>query len=194
MSDILNAEATNPREGGASFSFSHRLERALWNLTWVLLGAWTPVQLHGWRRSLLRIFGAKVAKTAKVYPSAKVWYPRHLEMADYACIGPRVNCYCMAPIVLKSYALISQGAYLCGGTHDADDRHFQLKARPIEIGSNAWIATEAFVGPGVVVGEGAVLGARAVSVKDLEPWTIYAGNPARPLRRRALKPKETHRG
>ncbi|MGH6957429.1 MAG: hypothetical protein ACREEW_12265, partial [Caulobacteraceae bacterium] len=63
----------------------------------------------------------------------------------------------------------------------------QLVARPIEIGPRAWIAAEAFVGPGVTVGEGAVLGARGVAMRDLEPWTIYAGNPATPLRRREVR-------
>jgi putative colanic acid biosynthesis acetyltransferase WcaF len=57
-------------------------------------------------------------------------------------------------------------------------------ARPITIGAEAWIAAEAFVGPGVQVGEGAVLGARAAAFRDLEPWTVYSGNPAMPLRPR----------
>ena len=90
----------------------------------------------------------------------------------------------MAPIRIGANAVISQRAHLCAGTHDIDDAHFQLKAMPIDIGAAAWVATEAFVGPGVVVGEGAVLGARGVTVKDLEAWSVYAGNPARFIRLR----------
>jgi putative colanic acid biosynthesis acetyltransferase WcaF len=62
-----------------------------------------------------------------------------------------------------------------------------LIARPIKIEANAWIAAEAFVGPGVTVGEGAVLGARAVTFRDLASWTVYVGNPAREIRRRAIR-------
>lgn len=105
-------------------------------------------------------------------------------MADHSVLGPGVNCYCMAPLLVGRYAVVSQGAHLCGGTHDVDDPYFQLVTKPIEIGAFAWIAAEAFVGPGVRVGEGAVLGARAVAMKDLEPWSVYIGNPAQFLRYR----------
>jgi putative colanic acid biosynthesis acetyltransferase WcaF len=84
------------------------------------------------------------------------------------------------------YALVSQDAELCAGTHDIDDDYFQLVARPITLGRRSWIAAGAFVGPGVTVGDGAVLGARAVTVKSLAPLTVYAGNPARPLRARSI--------
>jgi putative colanic acid biosynthesis acetyltransferase WcaF len=90
----------------------------------------------------------------------------------------------MDRVTIGAFAVISQGAQLCGGTHLVDSPDFQLVTRPIAVGAHAWIAADAFVGPGVRVGEGAVLGARAVAFRDLEPWTIYAGNPARPLRTR----------
>jgi putative colanic acid biosynthesis acetyltransferase WcaF len=54
----------------------------------------------------------------------------------------------------------------------------------IRIGSDCWIAAEAFVGPAVTIGDGAILGARGVTFSDLEPWTIYVGNPAKPIRKR----------
>ena len=65
-----------------------------------------------------------------------------------------------------------------------DDPAFQLIAKPIKLEPHSWVAADAFVGPGVVVGEGAVLGARAVAFSDLEPWTLYVGNPAQKRRLR----------
>jgi putative colanic acid biosynthesis acetyltransferase WcaF len=183
---LLDAKTTNPREGGASFSMAHRLKRLAFQFTWSLLCRWTPVAAHSWRRTILRCFGARISPTAKVYPSVRIWYPQNLEMASYSCLAPEVNCYSMAPITLDAYALVSQGAYLCAGTHDVDDRHFQLVVKPIVIKANAWVAAEAFVGPGVTIGQGAVLGARAVAFRDLEPDTIYIGNPAKPLRKRKV--------
>ena len=57
---------------------------------------------------------------------------------------------------------------------------------PISIGDDAWICADAFVGPGVEVGPGAIVGARAVVVKNVEAWSIVAGNPARKVGKRTL--------
>ena len=170
--------------GAPSFTLSHRLTRVAWNITWTLLAAWTPAPFRPWRVLLLRLFGADVHPTANVYGSARVFYPRNLTLAAHAALGRRVNCYNMARITVGERAVVSQGAHLCGGTHAIDDPSFQLIARPIVVGAHAWVAAEAFVGPGTTIGEGAVLGARAVAVKDVPAWTVYAGNPARFIRDR----------
>lgn len=184
LSTPLDASKTKPFEGGPSFPFRHRLLRAVWNVTWLLLASWTPPQLKRWRTLLLRAFGAKVHPSANVYASARIWYPPNLAMGPRASLGPGAICYCMDRIEIGARAVISQRAHLCGGTHDIDEVNFQLRVKPIFVGADAWIAAEAFVGPGVTIGEGAVLGARGVTVKNLEPWTVYAGNPARAIRER----------
>jgi putative colanic acid biosynthesis acetyltransferase WcaF len=183
---VLDAKKTNPAAGGPSFSFRNRVIRILWRITWFSLASWNPPQLRGWRRLLLRAFGARIAPTADIYPSAQIWLPSNLEMGEFTNMGPKVNCYCMDKITFEAYASASQRAHLCAGTHDIDDPHFQLVTRPITVGANAWIAAEAFVGPGVRIGEGAVLGARAVTFTDLEPNMVYVGNPAKAVRRRRV--------
>jgi putative colanic acid biosynthesis acetyltransferase WcaF len=184
MNAPLDARGTNPREGGPSFPLRHRLERAAFRTLWVFVEALCPFPIHGVRRSLLRLFGARLANTAKVYPGVEVWYPRNLAMGEHACLGPGAICYCMAPITLGRHALVSQRAHLCAGTHDIDDPEFPLRVAPIVIGAEAWVAAEAFVGPGSVVEEGAVLGARAALFGRLPAWTVAGGNPARVLRER----------
>lgn len=168
-----------------SFPLSNRLYRALWSTTWFLLAAWTPPPLHPWRRMVLRAFGAEMAKGARVYGSARIWYPPNLSMGLNAVLGPRVNCYYQGKITLGDYAVVSQSAQLVTGTHDIDSGDFALITRPIAIGRHAWIAASAFVGPGVTIGDGAVLGACAVAFKDLSDWSVYVGNPAQFVRRRA---------
>lgn len=182
----LDARHTRPDQGGPSFTLSNRLFRALWNVSWAVLASWTPPPLRGWRRFLLKAFGAQLGANADVRGSAKVWYPPHLRLADRALLAERVNCYNMAPISLGEGALVSQGAHLCAGSHDISTPDFQLIAKPIVIGAKSWIAAEAFVGPGVEVGEGAVLGARGVTFASLEAWGVYAGNPAKWIKRRVL--------
>jgi len=53
-----------------------------------------------------------------------------------------------------------------------------LVIAPIMIEAEAWVAADVFVGPGVTIGEGAVVGARSTVMRDVEPWTVVAGNPA----------------
>ncbi len=185
---ILDAAISGSRQGGPSFSRGHRLLRLVWTVAWTLLAAWTPAPLFRWRALLLRLFGAALCRNARVHGSARIWYPPHLIMEENTLIGRGAILYNIAPIRIGNSATVSQGAHLCTGTHVIDDPSFQLTAKPIVIGANAWIAAEAFVGPGVVVGEGAVLGARGVAFRDIPAWSVYAGNPARLLRRRPTSP------
>jgi putative colanic acid biosynthesis acetyltransferase WcaF len=90
----------------------------------------------------------------------------------------------MAEITLGERAVVSQGSHLCTGTHDYNKPSFPLYAKPISIGSYAWICTEAFVGPGVEIGEGAVIGARAVVVRSQPAWMVCVGHPSRPIKKR----------
>jgi len=172
--------------GRATYSLKHRLFRIAWSTVWLLLGRWTPPNLRRWRCFLLRAFGAQIHKTADVRGSVAVWYPPNLKMGPYASMGPRVNCYCQGTIEIGSYAVISQGAHLCTGSHDINRIDFQHFARPIIIGDNAWICAEAFVGPGVSVGEGAVLAARGATFRSLDPWSVYLGNPASLVKARPI--------
>jgi putative colanic acid biosynthesis acetyltransferase WcaF len=167
-----------------SFSWSNILFRAVWNVTWLTFASWTPPQLYGWRRFLLNLFGARIARGARIYGSARIWYPPNLEMGRGAVLGFHSQCYCMDKIVLEDFAEVAQFVHLVAGTHDIDDPCFQLYTRPIRICSHAWLASGCFIGPGVTVGEGAVLGARGVAFKDLEAWVVYAGNPAKPIKER----------
>jgi putative colanic acid biosynthesis acetyltransferase WcaF len=184
MMDATDAPVLRNRNRRASFGLSNRLNRAVWGITWLLLAAWTPPALSPWRVFLLKVFGAKMASGSAVAASSKVWLPRHLQMGEHSTLGPGVDCYNMAPIKIGARSVISQRAFLCGGTHDISDRRFQLIARSITIGDDVWIASEAFVGPGVQVADGCVLGARGCAFSDLESWTVYRGNPAVPFKKR----------
>lgn len=184
---VLDAKSSRPLDGGASFSLGNRIERLAFQLAWFALARWTPRHFNPLRLAVLRLFGARIGKGAMVYGSARIWLPRHLVMGAGSTLGPGVECYAMAPISIGPGTIVSQRAHLCAGTHDHRDPNFQLVARPIVIGSSAWIAAEAFVGPGVTIGDGAVLGARACAFVDLDPWTVYSGNPCEAVAERVLR-------
>lgn len=174
----LDSAKADTFTGAPSFAALNRIERAVFSVVWLLFASWTPPPMRRWRLWLLRRFGANIAVTANVYGSARIWLPRNLSMEAYSALGPGVQCYCMAPVHIGRHAVVSQRAHLCSGTHDIRDARFQLRVLPIDIGDDAWICAEAFVGPGVKVGQGAILAARAVAFSDLNDWTVYRGNPA----------------
>ena len=175
--------------GAAQFSLGHRVLRLVWGLVWRLFAAWTPPPFNRWRLFILRLFGAKIHPTALVRGPARIWYPPNLTMEAYAVIGAEAEIYNMAPVVIGENSIVSQRAYLCGGTHDFTRASNPLITRPITIGPNVWVAADAFIGPGVTVPGGCVIGARAVVTGRLEPWTVYAGNPARAIKRRDYDPQ-----
>jgi putative colanic acid biosynthesis acetyltransferase WcaF len=151
-----------------------------------LLFRFSPRPCFGWRRAVLRCFGASVGRQVHVYGSTRIYFPWNLTVGDWTAIGEDALIYNLGPVTLGQKVTVSHGAHLCAGTHDYRDPQMPLLKPPIRIEDQAWICADAFVGPGVVVGEGAVVGARAVVTRDVAPWTIVAGNPARFAKKRAL--------
>jgi putative colanic acid biosynthesis acetyltransferase WcaF len=133
---------------------------------------------------LLRLFGARVAATAKVSASVKVFAPWNLTIGEYSCISYDVDFYNVAPIVIGAHSTVSQYSYLCTASHDMDDPTMKLTTAPITIGDGAWICADVFVAPGVTIGDAAVVGARSSVFVDVPAWTVAAGNPCKVLRPR----------
>jgi putative colanic acid biosynthesis acetyltransferase WcaF len=166
----------------ASFSLSNRIARMIWGAVWLFLFRPSPRPFHAWRKFILVLFGAKLGKHNHIYPSAKIWAPWNLTCGDYVGIGDGANIYNMAHITIGEYSVVSQGAYLCAGSHDYNSANFQLITAPIELKPHVWICVEAFLHMGVVIPEGAVIGARSVVTKSPEtPWTVYAGMPVKAI-------------
>lgn len=181
-----STEAYAPR---SPFTFANKLGRYVWGWVWLLLFRPSPSFAYGWRRLLLRIFGAKLGPRAIVHRSARIWAPWNLEMRTDSCIGEHVDCYCAAPVVLGRRSVVSQYSILCAASHDHEADDMPGMQLPITVGDYAWVAADVYVGPGVVVGDGAVVGARSSVYKDVPPWTVVGGNPARAIKARLWRPK-----
>ncbi len=168
-------------------SSKNRMLRFLWQLVWLFLFKLTPsLALNGWRCALLRLFGADLRATIGVSPTCRVWAPWNLHIGEFVSLGQNVDLYSVSPITIGSQVVISRDAYICTASHDISSSSMELTYKPIVIGSYVWIAAKAFVGPGVTIGEGAVVGACAVVTKDVEPWTVVAGNPAKFIKKRVI--------
>lgn len=141
----------------------------------------SPRIFWGWRRMLLRAFGARIGTNAHVYPSVRITIPWNIEIGNDAAVGDYAILYALGPISIGKRATISQYAHLCAGTHDWRDPAMPLIKAPLVVGEDAWVCAAAFIGPGVEVGARAIVGAGAVTVKNVAPSSIVGGNPAQPI-------------
>jgi putative colanic acid biosynthesis acetyltransferase WcaF len=142
---------------------------------------------YGWRRLLLRAFGAEIGAGVRIRPSVWVEMPWNLRVGDRTVVGDQAILYSLGRISVGRDVTISQLAHLCAGTHDHTSRSFPLLCLPITIDDGAWIAADAFVGPGVSVGARAVVGARSSAFKDVPPDAIVGGTPAKFIKVREMR-------
>jgi putative colanic acid biosynthesis acetyltransferase WcaF len=184
MNEYKHPEELTIRRRASPFSLKNKLGRVLWALANTLLFRPSPRIFHEWRNILLRLFGAQIDRGTRIYPKARIWAPWNLVCHEFAGIADGAIVYNPASMTLGAHCVISQEAYLCGATHDYNDPAFPLIAHPMSLGAYCWICARASVLPGVNVGEGAILALGSVATRDLVPWTIYAGVPAK-----AVKPR-----
>lgn len=151
----------------------------LWWIAQALLIHPSPQVLYGWRRWLLRLFGARIGRNVIIRPSVRITYPWKVEIGDDSWIGDNVELYSLGPIRIGSNAVVSQGSYLCAGTHDHRDPLFPIVAAPITVEDEAWVAAQVFIAPGINIGRGAVVGARSLVLADVPPGMLAAGHPAK---------------
>ena len=164
-----------------------KLRRLRWLVVWRLLAAWLPYFVGNWWRVwLLKCFDMKHSGHVSVYPSARVWAPWNVEMGSYVAIDDEVNLYSADKITIGTKVAISREAFICTASHDITKANRLLVTAPITIGDGVWIGARAIILPGVTIGEGAIVAAGAVVTKDVEPWSVVGGNPAKFIKKRVI--------
>jgi putative colanic acid biosynthesis acetyltransferase WcaF len=162
--------------------------RALWQVVeftvWRL--AWRRIVFL--RPAILKAFGASLPFGCLIGSGVKIYFPWDLRIGEYAAISDRVVFYNLGGIKLGDRVVVSQDVYFCGGTHDYTRPNYPLRRMAINIEDDVWIGAGAFICPGVRIGQGAVVGARAVVAKDVPPWKVVAGNPAKIIKDREFLP------
>ena len=166
------------------FTFRQKLIRLIWNAVWLVAFRPSPRICFGWRRMILRAFGARIEPTARVYNSTRIWLPANLRMEACSQLAENVDCYNVALVTLEQDAIVSQYSYLCTASHDIHQPDCPLVIAPIKLERKAWVAAKAILGMGVVVGEGGVVALGALAIKNVDPWTVVGGMPAKPIGKR----------
>ena len=178
---------TLDRAANYPYKFSDYVRRALWGIVQRTLFRWSLPRAFTWRRWLLMRFGAKLGHHVYIRPTTRIFHPWLLQIGDWCALADDVVIYNLGMVYIGSHTVISQGTYVCAGTHDYTISNLPLQRLPIHIGCGIWIAAQAFIGPGVTIGNNSVVGARAVVTKDIPPAVVVAGNPARVLKARVMK-------
>lgn len=165
-----------------------KVRRLLWAIVAATLFRGSFHNFYGFRAALLRMFGAKLGRNVRIRRTVIIEVPWNLDIGDDVSIGDAAILYSLGPITIGARSFLSQYAHLCAGTHDPMDKNYPLLRPPITIGTDCWIAADAFVGPGVTIGDRTVVGARASVFSDLPSDVIAVGNPAKPSKPRTWLP------
>jgi putative colanic acid biosynthesis acetyltransferase WcaF len=169
----MSADFEYPR-----ITFGNRLARTVWAVVHGILFRPTPNAFFFWRRAILRLFGARIAQSARVYPNVTIWAPWNLTIGARSAIANNVEIYNVSEVIVGEDVVISQRSFLCTATKEYKTGRRHLAASKIRIANNCWIAAGVFLGPGVFVGENSRVLACAVVTKSLPANTVWAGNPA----------------
>lgn len=182
--DDMNVQDLGRYRLPPNFRGRSAIQVQLWWIVQALLFHTSPQVLYGWRRWLLRLFGAKIGDGVLIRPSVRTTYPWRLEIGDRAWIGDFVELYTLDRITIGEDAVVSQFTKLVTGTHDFEKPTFDMVTRPIVVEKQAWVSANCFVAPGVTVRRGAVVLACSLVLKDVPEMTVVAGQPAAVKRHR----------
>ena len=182
---VLKYNQDSPQD--SPWSLIERIKMLCWDYIWLVFCYHTPKPANSWRLFWLRLFGAKLYGKPFVHQRARIQIPWNLIMYDKSCIGDRTNIYSLGEVTIGKNAVIAQEAYICTGTHAFDSTVMNLITNPISIGEHAFVGARAFIMPGVSLGDYSIVASMSVVTKNVEPWYIVGGIPARFIKMREIK-------
>jgi len=168
----------------AGFRGKSKVFVQLWWIVQATLFKWSPQALFGWRRFLLRLFGADIGKRAAIRSSVQITYPWKVKIGDHTWIGDDCVLYSLGQITIGSNVAVAHKVYFNTGGHDYTKKTFDIFAKPIIIEDECWITNDVFIGPGITIGKGTIIGARSTVLRSMPPGKVCFGSPAQPVKDR----------
>lgn len=166
--------------------FHTKLGKMLYHGTTYLLGNSFVFHLHSrhLRRWFYKLLGGQIGEGSFFFRSCEFEWIGRISIGNHTCIGGHCFLDGRGTLEIGDNVNISSHTQMITGSHLVDSPTFEDSYKPIKIGDRAWIGTRAIVLSGVTIGEGAVIGAGAVVTKDVPPYTVVGGVPAKPIRTR----------
>jgi putative colanic acid biosynthesis acetyltransferase WcaF len=163
------------------------VKRVLWLMVNAVFFNHGLAVFNGIKVTLLRMFGARIGKNVLIKPSVSIKYPWLLTIGNNCWIGERVWIDNLAEVNVGDHVCLSQGSMLLTGNHDFRKRSFDLIIKPITLEDGVWIGAKSVVCPGVYAESHSILTVQSVVTTRMEAYTIYQGNPAKPVKTREVK-------
>ena len=159
---------------------------ALW-MAWL---DWLPVLIsqvpsHDIRLAVYRLLGAKIGTQTSIHRGCQFYHMPGLKVGNNCVINQQVILDARCGLIIGQNVSISEQAILYTLHHDLDDPDFVVTGGPVIVDDYAFIGARAMIMPGVHLGEGSAIAAGAVVTKDVPPYTVVGGVPAKPIRQRS---------
>ena len=177
------------------------LSRIMWNIVPHRLIAWldywrlslldvvpellSQVPSHGMRLCGYRALGARIGEHTSIHRGCQFYQIHKLSIADNTVVNQKVVLDARSGLTIGSNVSISEQAIIYSLQHDLDDQDFVVSGAPVVIEDYVFIGSRAIILPGVHIGTGAAVAAGAVVTKDVPPYTVVGGIPAKPIRQRS---------
>lgn len=158
-----------------------RARAAIGKLELPLLHLAGKMPVHSLRVFVLRAWGARIDRTATIYHGFEVRAARRLEIGRNTSIGNDAVLDARGGLLIGANVNFSSAVNIWTADHDMNSPTFDYRSAPVVIGDRAWISSRVTILAGVTIGEGAVVTAGAVVTRDVAPYAVVGGVPARPI-------------
>ena len=159
----------------------HKIWLFLHGSQYLLLFGIGRIPSHFLRNSLYSAFGMRIGRKAAIYAGAEIRSPECIVIGDGTIIGHDAKLDGRRRLHIGNNVNLSTGVWIWTLQHDYRDPNFGVIGGPVTIGDHAWLSCRVTILPGVTIGEGAVVVAGAVVTKDVEPYTVVGGVPAKKI-------------
>ena len=177
----LNPVQTTP------YTIRYKIKSRIWSIINATIFRWSPFFMRKYRVGIVKLFGAKLDWSCPLDTSARIIDPWNLTMGELSSLGEHCCIRCRDKVTIGETSCLGSAVYILTDSHNISSPNFEMQTAPIVIGSNVWIATRATISKGITIGEGAVIGAESLVIKNVEPWTVVGGNPAKFIKKRIIK-------
>lgn len=183
---LTTGEAVNK---GINRGFSIGLDFKLMLMRWV-----GCIPSHILRKLFYNLAGIKIGKNSTIHMWAAFYEPKNISIGQGSIIGDHAFIDGREKVLIGNHVDIASAVMIYSGKHDYEAEDFRPLFFPVVIEDYVFIGPRVIIQPGVTIGKGAVVAAGAVVTKDVPPFAIVGGVPAKVIGERKLKNLHYHLG